>query len=766
MTLALLITAVTSAWAQSPTIYFQQDYSSETVDWSTGTGGRYTPIIEDGYLTVTQDQRNNNGTTLTCTATQGKVDAGKDFTMTLNVKLGASDNQAATAFNIYDGSNSGLMLSLAEGSVGATAWIINGGTQTATVSAGGGKSLNELSWIFIQVTSIAGGKTYLTLKDEQNNIIDGFDKTEIPTISEAGGLGKMRFVTSRRLANFAIDNVLVRDVVNDDLPQEEIASDVDVTTNAANEQDLFTEASFTMPAFDATAEYELVRDMSIQMTATMGDGTDGVRYRVKKDGNKFIPAEMEMAAVPALFTVNDAIEQKALTQTQDYIVQIYAIDAEGQPSGEAMTFATFTFEPGIYAVKAVAADGSDYDGETALSNQFELCVKSDLTLTAGSDFTIDGSKATLTVDGTDKSAAIAEGKLADVDMNANVSIAANDGYVMTALSVTCGEQNVSVTTADGVSSFTMPEAPATVAYTLTRDMSVKVTTQIAERVRIQKKEGKFDAVDPFELIPILTDKIGSTDKNMSLGEETGTSGDFYIKGFQKLDGEDWVDVTELGVGTYRLVIAGKGNYDGTIYTAAIELYQGYEVTIPAGEFITYYKDENLYTEDEDAELYTIASVTDTEAVLSSQINVVAAGTPMLIFNKGTEANTFLLIPTTEQADDVDYDSDHFKGTLEAKTFSADDMKAADYYVCNGHDFVWVKDAGTLAAGKCWLQISKAATSGARRLTITFDEPLTGIESVITDTEDANWYDLNGRRLDKKPAQKGLFIKNGKKVVVK
>ena len=141
-----------------------------------------------------------------------------------------------------------------------------------------------------------------------------------------------------------------------------------MTLNADN-----TEASFEMPTSDVTVDYELVRDMSIQMTAQVGDGTqEQPRYRVKKDGNKFIPADMEMAAVPALFTVNDAIEQKALTQTQDYIVQIYAIDAEGQPTGQPMTFATFTFEPGIYAVKAVAADGSDYDGETALSNTFQL----------------------------------------------------------------------------------------------------------------------------------------------------------------------------------------------------------------------------------------------------------------------------------------------------------------------------------------------------------------------------------------------------------
>ncbi|MBQ3753320.1 MAG: hypothetical protein II864_07210, partial [Prevotella sp.] len=57
-----------------------------------------------------------------------------------------------------------------------------------------------------------------------------------------------------------------------------------------------TTATMTMPAFDVTAEYELVRDMSVQMTAQVGDGTqEQPRYRVKKDGNKFIPADMEMA---------------------------------------------------------------------------------------------------------------------------------------------------------------------------------------------------------------------------------------------------------------------------------------------------------------------------------------------------------------------------------------------------------------------------------------------------------------------------------------
>ena len=92
------------------------------------------------------------------------------------------------------------------------------------------------------------------------------------------------------------------------------------------------------------------------------------------------------------------------------------------------------------------------------------------------------------------------------------------------------------------------------------------------------------------------------------------------------------------------------------------------------------------------------------------------------------------------------------------------MAAADHYVLsNGHDFVWVKDAGTLAAGKCWIELSKAA--GARRLTIVHEGETTGISltPALSGGEGA-CYDLSGRRVAK--PTKGLYIVNGKKIAVK
>ena len=434
MTLALLLTAVTGAWAQSPTIYFQQDYATETVDWSTGTGGRYTPIIEDGYLTVTQNQRQNNGTTLTCTATQGKVDAGKDFTMSFNVKLGASTNRIETAFNIYDAANSAPILSFAEGESYATAWKINGGTQTATVSAGGGKSLDELSWIFVQVTSIAGGKTYLTLKDEQNNIIDGFDKTEIPTLSVAGGLGKMTFVTSRYAANFAIDNVLVCDVVNDAAASEPA---VEVTTNAAEEGATFTEATFAMPAFDATAEYELVRDMQDEANPVAFSGlpSSGNIVVKKGDDGKYQPAE---ALTIQLIDPLAAAEAQNIIAADGITIKVLVGAENGQGAidydqDNPITLEAFLADmtPGYYWIKAEPTDeNSPYDG-TVYSSEFTVVEQYDLLVKPANDFSkgkiesVTVGSGSVTID-----ANTGEATKTGIDPDTEVKIKAKRGYVI------------------------------------------------------------------------------------------------------------------------------------------------------------------------------------------------------------------------------------------------------------------------------------------------------------------------------------------------
>ena len=165
-------------------------------------------------------------------------------------------------------------------------------------------------------------------------------------------------------------------------------------------------------------------------------------------------------------------------------------------------------------------------------------------------------------------------------------------------------------------------------------------------------------------------------------------------------------------------------------------------------------------------LFSVNNVTNTEVVLTSELSVIAAEMPYFIYNDNDTEVEVSIVVSSEDADNVDYDSDHFKGTLVDKTFTDEDMQAADHYVLSGgSSFVWVKDAGTLAAGKCWVQLPKSPNN-APALSIVHEGETTGISTVKTtvDTKDAAVYDLQGRRVMQ--PTKGLFIVNGKKVVIK
>lgn len=60
----------------------------------------------------------------------------------------------------------------------------------------------------------------------------------------------------------------------------------------------------------------------------------------------------------------------------------------------------------------------------------------------------------------------------------------------------------------------------------------------------------------------------------------------------------------------------------------------------------------------------------------------------------------------------------------------------------------------------------ASTKSATRLTLVRDGA-TAIDLVTTSDEgEGKWFDLQGRQLDGKPSKKGLYIRNGKKMIIK
>jgi hypothetical protein len=219
--------------------------------------------------------------------------------------------------------------------------------------------------------------------------------------------------------------------------------------------------------------------------------------------------------------------------------------------------------------------------------------------------------------------------------------------------------------------------------------------------------------------------------------------------------------------TQEQVEAAIAALSTAINTAKVEVSR-VTLTIPAKSYMARIDADKRQIETAVAgvSLYSVQNVTNTEVVLTAELSVIAAEMPYFIYNDNDTEVEVSIIVSSEEADNVDYDSEHFKGTLTAKTFTDADMEEYDHYVLNGgSSFVWVKDAGTLAAGKCWIELEKSPNN-ARRLSIVFDGETTGISTVKTDadTKDAAVYDLQGRRVMQ--PTKGLFIVNGKKVVIK
>ena len=331
-------------------------------------------------------------------------------------------------------------------------------------------------------------------------------------------------------------------------------------------------------------------------------------------------------------------------------------------------------------------------------------------------------------------------------------------------------------------SLDMPANDVALSYDLRRDLSTETAVTVSiggeqattdTRLRIAK-----DGNGAYKPVKNLTCSFADNITGVNITDPTkilpaGLNPQFYLQG----DNDTWTLVTDISAEThlptniapgqtYQMTLAAL---DASIYTGetprtiSITLYEGYEVSVPAQEYITYFKDEalTLGADETEAKLYTITAV-DGQTATATEVTVAKANMPILVKNTSTQTRNILLIPTTDNADDVTV-YEGFVGTLTATNIAASDA-AKNRYAFNGKQFVWVKNALAVGANKAWLEIP--AGNNARVLTIVFGET-TGISTTdFTDYTDGVFYDLNGRKLQTIPTKKGVYIQNGKKVVVK
>lgn len=223
---------------------------------------------------------------------------------------------------------------------------------------------------------------------------------------------------------------------------------------------------------------------------------------------------------------------------------------------------------------------------------------------------------------------------------------------------------------------------------------------------------------------------------------------------------------------YTIVITFCGNYTGT---KTVKYQIRPEVTVNNTDFKwrTFY--EPLYNMKVPATGFTAHTVRDVNvnAVELDDRQHIKAGIPMLLFRTGTK-DKFKFYPELVEPTDAGVNGwtglkNYFKNStglnLDAEANVQNETKKI--WILKDDVFVRTK-TGTIAEGKCYLELaSDAYPSLSRQLTLGSNT--TSIEQpvrVVTNSGNDVWYTLDGRKMQGMPTQKGIYITNGKKIIIK
>ncbi len=211
------------------------------------------------------------------------------------------------------------------------------------------------------------------------------------------------------------------------------------------------------------------------------------------------------------------------------------------------------------------------------------------------------------------------------------------------------------------------------------------------------------------------------------------------------------------VGTYTVTVTGKGNYTGEV-TKTFEISRR---TVSAdelgvsgeGNYGSYYHATEDLSLPEGYSAYIVSGITDAAATLTA-ISYIPKATPVIVSQSSDSGEA------TDAATD---------GNMMLHADGDVTVASINGTVYGLYNNVLMRVSRTIPAGKNYLVVTGVA--GAPKLTFVVDKgqgegSATAIGTIETsETDHDAWYTLDGRRLQQKPSQKGIYIRNGQKVVV-
>lgn len=184
------------------------------------------------------------------------------------------------------------------------------------------------------------------------------------------------------------------------------------------------------------------------------------------------------------------------------------------------------------------------------------------------------------------------------------------------------------------------------------------------------------------------------------------------------------------------------------------------LSVGSSKYNTFYSTQPLYFQgSESVKAFIAIQYSATEVKLRQVIGAVAANTPLVL--KGDAANASANIEVVESGES--YGNNLLVGVRQSTSINSPQK----YVLVEMSGTVKFADTGnhaaTVPANKAYLQAPAGAN--ARQLTIIFEGGVTAIEAISTENDDVPAvFNLSGQQV-KNPG-KGLYIINGKKVIIK
>ena len=189
------------------------------------------------------------------------------------------------------------------------------------------------------------------------------------------------------------------------------------------------------------------------------------------------------------------------------------------------------------------------------------------------------------------------------------------------------------------------------------------------------------------------------------------------------------------------------------------LYLDYPVEIPYDEY-----EPNLLG------VFYIYDIVGTELKAARLYETIPANTGVIIQgNSNTSETPAYRFPRIKNDTDLPYGTSLLSGSAKSTTVAAvvqENPGKTVYTLGRGSDTYinFYRYSGkNLAANKAFLLVGG---NNAKAMSLSFDGEATGIKTLDTVVDDGAWYTVEGIKLQGAPTRKGMYIHNGKSVIVK